>query len=410
MSTQASVDAIVVGGGIGGLSNALALARNGVSVRVLEQGNTFGEVGAGLQLAPNATRVLGAWGLLDEVRSLGFLPEHMVIKDALDGAELARLDLAEVECRYGAPYLVIHRSDLHGVLMRACRERGVDLRAGEQCVDYELFDDGAEAHFASGRVERAQVIVASDGLRSQARRMMVKDTPNNSGFVAYRGVVPIDRVADLNVDPHDLVLHVGPNCSLMQYPLRHGEVLNQMAIFASPTAFDGEEEWGTPNELTAAFTECTPAVKQALVHMWRDVWWPLFDREPLMDWVKGRLVLTGDSAHPTLLYLAQGAVMAIEDAWVLGELVAAQGASGGGDAVAWDDVLAAYNAVRPVRCRRIMEVSRDWGGLWHAGADRRQWRNEALQGWSPQDHRYTDWLFGPTALRPEDERELFPSG
>ncbi|HYO85234.1 MAG TPA: FAD-dependent monooxygenase [Dermatophilaceae bacterium] len=413
MSTQASaVDAVVVGGGIGGLSSALALSRNGLSVRVLEQANTFGEVGAGLQLAPNATRVLDRWELLDEVRSLGFLPQQFVVKDALDGTEQVRLDLSVLSDRYGAPYLVVHRTDLHSVLMRACRDHGVDLRAGEQCVGYEEATGSARAFFASGRVEEAEVVVASDGLRSRARGMISQDAPINSGYVAYRGVVPIERVGDLNVDPHDLVLHVGPQCSLMQYPMRHGEVLNQMAIFASPTAFDDEEEWGTPNELTAAFVECTEPIRKALIHMWRDVWWPMFDRQPLDNWVRGRIVLTGDAAHPPLLYLAQGAVMAIEDAWVLGELVAEEGVSGSiangtPTGVNWEAVLAAYNAVRPQRCRQVMDVSRDWGRLWHVGADRRGWRNAALLDWDHGDTRYTDWLFGPTALRPQDQPPLF---
>lgn len=416
MSNSASrVDAVVVGGGLGGLCNALALSRSGLSVRVLEQATSFGEVGAGLQVAPNGTRVLDRWGLLDEARSLGYLPEHILIRDALDGAELTRLDLAEVERRYGAPYLVIHRTDLHDLLMRSCREAGVDLRAGEQCVGYDVLDGGARAEFASGRVEEAEIVVASDGLRSEARKLVSEDRPINSGYVAYRGVVPIDRVTDLDVDPKNLVLHVGPRCSLMQYPMRHGEVLNQMAIFASPTAFDGEEEWGTPNELTAAFAETTEPIRRALVHMWRDVWWPMFDREPLGSWVAGRVVLTGDAAHPPLTYIAQGAVMAIEDAWVLGELVAAAGPTGSAakdspTGVDWDEVLGRYNAVRTVQAGRVMEASRLWGALWHHDGAARTWRNEAFQSRDPNDFRYLDWLFGPTALAPQDLPELYPVG
>ncbi|MGW3865157.1 FAD-dependent oxidoreductase, partial [Streptomyces sp. NPDC005047] len=166
-------DVIVVGGGIGGLSTAFALTRQGLRVRVLERAEEFGEVGAGIQLAPNCTRVLNEYGLLEEAKSLGVLPENMVMRDALDGRELTRLDLRDLERRYGFPYLVIHRSDLHGLFLRACRAAGVELLTDRTVVAYEHTDGGARVRLADGRTEEAPLVVAADGLHSVARRQLV---------------------------------------------------------------------------------------------------------------------------------------------------------------------------------------------------------------------------------------------
>ncbi|UBU10230.1 FAD-dependent oxidoreductase [Nonomuraea gerenzanensis] len=418
------VDVVVVGGGIGGLSNALALSRKGLRVRVLERAQEFGEVGAGLQIAPNCTRILDRWGLLDEIVSLGVLPEHIVMKDALDGSVLTRLDLHDVERRYGFPYMVIHRSDLHGTLLRACRRAGVDLVTDVTVTGYEQAEDGAAAAHggdedgaaathdgrrergavavhAGGR-ERGAVVIAADGLHSVARRLLSDDEPVNSAYVAYRGAVPIDRVADLDVHTKDVVVYVGPRCHFVQYPLRQGEMFNQVAVFESPKALAGEADWGTPDELDAAFEHTCDQVRAGLPLMWRDRWWRMFDRDPIMNWVSGRIVLSGDAAHPPLQYLAQGAVMAIEDAWVLSEQV--DGARGD-----WDAALAAYNAVRPEHCRRVLTTARAWGELWHHDGDKRLWRNGVLRGRDVHDYTYVDWLFGPTALTPGQEPPMFPA-
>ncbi|GAA2209530.1 3-hydroxybenzoate 6-hydroxylase [Nonomuraea monospora] len=399
MVTSNDADVVVVGGGIGGLSNALALTRKGLRVRVLERAQEFGEVGAGLQIAPNCTRILDRWGLLDEITSLGVLPENIVMKDALDGSVLTRLDLHDVERRYGFPYMVIHRSDLHGTLLRACREAGVDLVTDVAVTGYEQAAGGAVAVHAGGR-EYGAVVIAADGLHSVARRILSDDEPVNSAYVAYRGAVPIDRVVDLDVHTKDVVVHVGPRCHFVQYPLRQGEMFNQVAVFESPKALAGEADWGTPDELDAAFERTCGQVRAGLPLMWRDRWWRMFDRDPIMNWVTGRIALTGDAAHPPLQYLAQGAVMAIEDAWVLSEHVS------GGD---WDAALAAYNAVRPEHCRRVLTTARAWGDLWHHDGEKRLWRNGVLREREVHDYSYVDWLFGPTALTPDQEPPMFPA-
>ena len=393
-----SVDALVVGGGIGGLAAAFALTRKGFRVRVLERASQFGEVGAGMQIAPNCTRILDQWGLLDEVLAHGVAPDHLVMRDAVDGSVLTRLDLAETRRRYGYPYVVIHRSDLHGILLRACRAAGVDLVTDVHVTAYEQVPGGGAVVHAGGR-EEAPVVVAADGLHSVARSLLKDDEPVSSAYVAYRGAMPIGQVQQHDVSLTDVVVYVGPKCHFVQYPLRGGEMFNQVAVFESPKALAGEDDWGTPDELDAAFDGTCAQVRDGLPLMWRDRWWRMFDRDPIPQWVSGRVALLGDAAHPPLQYLAQGAVMAIEDAWVLSEH------AGRGDD--WDTVLAAYDAVRPEHCRRVLTTARQWGELWHLAGEARLWRNAVMRGRDVDDYSYVDWLYGPTALVPDEEPTMF---
>ena len=400
-------DVIVVGGGIGGLANALALSRKGLRVRVLERAAEFGEVGAGLQIAPNCTRILDQWDLLDEVVSLGVVPENLVMRDAVDGSELTRLDLADARARYGFPYVVIHRSDLHGTLLRACERAGVDLVTDAAVTAYEQEVDGATVVHGNGR-ETARVVIAADGLHSVARRLVSDDQPVSSAYVAYRGAVPMGQVEQLDIALDDVVVYVGPKCHFVQYPLRGGEMFNQVAVFESAKALAGEEDWGTPDELDAAFDQTCENVRAGLPLMWRDKWWRMYDRDPIDQWVVGRVALTGDSAHPPLQYLAQGAVMAIEDAWVLSEHVGAQLSTGAeGVTLDWDAALAAYQAVRPEHCRRVLTTARAWCALWHLTGDERLWRNDVMRTRDVRDYAFVDWLYGATALVPEGEPPMF---
>ncbi|WP_377324000.1 FAD-dependent monooxygenase [Pimelobacter simplex] len=402
-----SADAIVVGGGIGGLSTAFALSRAGLSVRVLEQAPAFGEVGAGIQLAPNCTRILDDFGLLDEAKALGVVPTAMVMRDAVDDSELTRLDLVDLERRYGFPYLVIHRSDLHGLLLRACRRAGVDLRTDAVAASYATTAAGAAVTLADGSVHEAPVVIAADGLHSVARRLLVDDEPVSSSYVAYRGTIPVTEITDRPVDLSEVVVHVGPGCHFVHYGLRGGELVNQVAVFESPRARAGEDDWGTPDELDAAFAATSTTVRSGLPHLWRDKWWRMYDRDPITTWVHGRIALLGDAAHPPLQYMAQGAIMAIEDGWVLGEHVARLRRPDGG--VDWDAALAAYEAVRPEHCRRVVTTARAWGELWHLDGLAREQRNTLLRARDVHDYVYTDWIYGPTALVPEDEPTMFPS-
>jgi 2-polyprenyl-6-methoxyphenol hydroxylase-like FAD-dependent oxidoreductase len=263
-TTLDGTDVVVAGGGIGGLATAYALATTGTRVRVLEQAPGFAEVGAGLQLAPNATRLLRGWGLLDEVVAAGVLPRRLVLKDALDGIELTSLDLgAGFERRYGAPYVVIHRSDLLTILQRACEDAGVEL-VPDSRVDAVVADgDGAAARVGDEH-HHARIAVAADGLWSSLRGQVSDDEPICSGYVAYRGARPFAEAAWADDDvATDMVVYFGPGCHLVQYPLRRGEVLNTVAVFASPAYRRGEAEWGGPDELDEAFAPACAAVRHA---------------------------------------------------------------------------------------------------------------------------------------------------
>ncbi|WP_219414418.1 FAD-dependent monooxygenase [Pseudonocardia nigra] len=411
MTTKIDTDVVVVGGGIGGLGSALALTRAGVRVRVLEQATEFGEVGAGLQMAPNATRILRSWGLLERVVARGVVPQRLAMRDAVDGQELTHLDLADVERRYGAPYVVIHRSDLHAILLEACREAGVELVTDAAVTGVELGPDRAVA-LGDGRHDGGRIVLAADGLGSRLRRRLSADEPVSSAYVAYRGAVPLEDLPDTGgLALHEVVVYVGPHCHLVQYPLRRGEMFNQVAVFRSPRALAGEEDWGTPDELDTAFADTCEAVRSALPNLWRDRWWRMYDREPIDGWVDGRLALTGDAAHPMLQYLAQGACQALEDADCLAAQVGKQAGAEqldrntldrdtldrdtlDCDTIDWDTALRDYADVRTARTARVQRTARAWGDLWHCDGLFRSVRNAMLRDREPTDYRYVDWLYG----------------
>jgi 2-polyprenyl-6-methoxyphenol hydroxylase-like FAD-dependent oxidoreductase len=300
--------------------------------------------------------------------------------------------------------MVIHRSDLHGLFLRACRDAGVELLTSHQVAAYENTGAGAKVMLTGGGVHEAGVVIAADGLHSVARKLLADDAPVSSSFVAYRGAVPIDKVRDNGISERDVVVYVGPRCHFVQYPLRGGDLFNQVAVFESAKARAGEEDWGTPDELDAAFARSCDSIQKGLPLMWRDRWWRMFDRDPIGTWVHGRIALLGDAAHPPLQYIAQGAIMAIEDGWVLARHAAERKTPAGTD---WDTALAAYEAVRAEHCRRVVLTSRAWGDLWHLDGDKRLRRNAILRARDIRDYSFVDWLYGPTALTPDQEPEMF---
>jgi 2-polyprenyl-6-methoxyphenol hydroxylase-like FAD-dependent oxidoreductase len=402
-STEAAItEVLVIGGGMTGLASALALSRNGASVTVVERAREFGEVGAGLQMAPNATRILQRWGLLEKARAIGVQPRHLIFRDAISGEELTRQTLGgEFEKRYGAPYIVIHRSDLHRILLDACREAGVTLVTDAAVTSVETVDGRATARVASGAVYEADAVLAADGLKSRMRREVSDDEPVISGFVAYRGTVPITEETPQD-DLENVVVYLGPNCHLVQYPLRKGELLNTVAVFKSPSFERGEEQYGGVDELQNAYVDCVPAVRNALANVGLEVRWPMYDREPIENWITGRMVLTGDAAHPMLQYLAQGACQAIEDAATMqdvtrGTVFASEGSGGGVDVDAWDDALREFAVRRAPRTARVQRTARVWGASWHVSGIGRTLRNLLFTNRGDGNFQYNDWLYLPVA-------------
>jgi salicylate hydroxylase len=394
--------ALIIGGGIGGVAAALRLRQQGVDVTLIEHAPEFGEVGAGLQLAPNATRLLAEWGLLEKVLGIAVAPEHLVFRDAVTGRELLRKNVkGEFAERYGAPYIVAHRADLHTILVDAAREAGVELLNGVNVVSTENTSTGAKAVAEDGREFDADAVIAADGIRSVVRAQMSDDAPVPSGYVAFRGALPISDVKHSS-DMEDVVVWLGPRCHLVQYPLRRGEMFNTVAVFQSPAFLRGEEVWGTEDELEEAYKDCVPEVRKALENLWRVRSWPMFDRLPLEKWVDGNVALLGDAAHAMLQYLAQGACQALEDAHVLGSLVSERVlmADDGDRREAWAEALREYNEIREPRTSRVQTTARMWGESWHVDEPVAVLVRNML--FEAADARgvfpYTDWLYGTDAL------------
>ncbi len=404
MTTLRDQTVTIVGGGMGGLASALVLRRQGAEVTLFEHAPAFGEVGAGIQLGPNATRLLAEWGLLDEVIARGFRPENLVLKDAITGEVLTRQSLGDdFVQRYGAPYVVIHRSDLHAILLEAAEREGVRLLVDSHVEDIVEEPGGVVVTLSNGSSHRSDAVLAADGLASLTRDRIVGDSPVASGYVAYRGTLP--ETGDHGAD---VVAWLGPRCHFVQYPIRRGEMLNMVAVFQSPAFLRGEAEWGGVDELDAAYADCAPEVQRAVQHLWRDRRWPMFDREPTAEWGDGRVSLIGDAAHPMLQYLAQGACQAFEDAAELQDAAARTP----GD---WPTTFATFAATRQPRTARVQRTARVWGEIWHVDGVARVLRNELLEQRDLADYRYLDWLYGrerndsddPTAVptharRPEE--------
>ncbi|WP_458790330.1 FAD-dependent monooxygenase [Yoonia sp. MH D7] len=295
----------IVGGGIGGLTAALAFARHGAKVFVLEQATDLKEVGAGLQITPNGMRVLNALGLHDEVVANSIAADAVVPKDAISGRDVTRFDLTTQHPRYR----FFHRASLQAILVEAAVGAGVDLRLG---VTVAGVDDEGVLQTSDGPVQ-ADVIVGADGLHSKMRGYCQPDAPaaTFTGQVAWRGVVPPRDI------PHEAHIWMAPHRHLVTYPLAGG-MLNVVAVQErTEWAAEGWSHVDQTGNLRTAFADCAPRVREIVAQIDRPLLWGLF-RHPVADhWTRGRVALLGDAAHPTLPFLAQGANLAIEDAYVL---------------------------------------------------------------------------------------------
>ena len=390
-TSTADHDTLIVGGGIGGLTAALALARTGRRVHVIEKAPAFGEIGAGLQLAPNAMRRLARLGLVPELLKHAVQPARLVWMDALEGLPVTTLDLGPAfRRRFHQPYIVMHRGDLLSVLLAACEaEPRITLAADRPVVALEDRGDIAAARLADGTVLTARLLVGCDGLWSTTRKAIVDDAPLCSAYVAYRGTVPIDRLAG-KVDLDTVVMWIGPDMHFVQYPVRAGALFNQVAVFKSPRyrpEIAETEDWGTVEEFDAHYAQCCAFVRDCAKLMGREKRWPMFDRAPIPTWTRGRIALMGDAAHAMLQYAAQGACQAIEDALALADHVAASP----------NDIaraLAGYQADRAPRTARVQRVARDLGDYFHLHGAAAAARNATMRARAHDDYAPIDWLYG----------------
>jgi 2-polyprenyl-6-methoxyphenol hydroxylase-like FAD-dependent oxidoreductase len=377
---------LIVGGGIGGVATALACARKGIGVRVLERAPVIAEVGAGLQVGPNAWRALTTLGVIDRLESSAVLPRRAVMLDVVSGEEITSLDFGpEFVTRYGAPYAVMHRGDLLTSLIEGCRATGlVTLVPGKEVIELtQSADAAATVRCADGSSYSAAAVIGADGLRSTLRRHLFDESaPLVSRYVDYRGTIPRPAHAEDAV-----MVWVGDNLHYIQYPVRGGQVLNQVASFASDRGYPGDDDWGTPEELTERFAGACAYVKAGMRSLDTAKRWLLHDRRPTAGWARGRVVLLGDAAHPMQQYLAQGACQALEDAVALGEAVAASPDDLPG---AWEK----FEAVRFPRTTAVQQVTRYFGEICHMGGVSGTLRNHMLRARAATDYRHVDWLYG----------------
>lgn len=341
--------ALVVGGGIGGLTLARALALRGARVRVLEQAGAIAEVGAGLQISPNGAVVLRALGLEEALIAAGAVRGRAVQLCDHHGREVTRLDLM----RQGGAYYQVHRADLIGVLEAGARAAGVEIELGAEVADVA---DGPEpvVTLAGGGERRADLVIGADGVHSRLRAVLNgTEAPFFTGHVAWRAVIP----NDLGLGPVSRV-HMGPGRHVVSYPLRGESLINVVAVEERRGWI--AESWSQrdePANLRAAFADFGAPVQEMLARVETCHLWGLFRHEVAQNWHGEAVALLGDAAHPTLPFLAQGAVMAIEDAWVLADALARAGTLGEG--------LAAYRQRRFARVQRVVNTATDNAWKYH---------------------------------------------
>ena len=381
---------LVAGGGIGGLAAALALVREGFHVKVIEQSAQIGEIGAGIQLSPNAFAACDALGVGANLRAKAVYTEEMGMFDAIDARRVASIALGEgFRARFGNPYAVIHRADIHGALLDgvlAAPDR-IEFMTGAKIVHIDQHADGVTLIDAKGGRHAGQAVIGCDGVRSAVRQQYFGDGIRVSGHVVFRAVI------DTAEFPQDLrytapCIWVGPDCHLVHYPLKGGDKTNLAVTFHSQR----QEEWGTMDGDAAEvqrYFQATCAQVQNILRIpkaWKR--WSTADRDPIESWTFGRATLLGDAAHPMVQYLAQGACIACEDAVTLGRALRREG----GD---WSRALALYERSRAARAARVVLSAREMGRIYHAKGIERAVRNQLWKDRS-QERFYDalEWLYG----------------
>ncbi|RKG43013.1 3-hydroxybenzoate 6-monooxygenase [Acinetobacter sp. WCHAc060007] len=387
MSNQ-TMPILVAGGGIGGFAAALALAKRGFKAQVFEQAPEIGEIGAGIQLGPNAFNAFDALGIGDRARARAVYTDYMVMHDALNEYQVGRIETGEAFLkRFGNPYAVIHRADIHTSLVEGAQESGdIEIITDCKIVNVEQDANSVTITDHKGHSYTGQALIGADGVKSVVREKYVGDPALVTGHVVYRAVVPKAEFPE-NLQWNAASIWVGPNCHLVHYPLRGGEEYNVVVTFHSRE----QEEWGVKDgskeEVLSYFQSICPKARQLieLPKSWKR--WATADREPIDQWTYGRITLLGDAAHPTTQYMAQGACMAMEDAVTLGEALRVTDNN-------IDQAFDIYQRARVARTARIVLSSREMGKLYHAKGVQRMVRNDLWRG-RPNEGFYDamSWLY-----------------
>lgn len=352
---------VVAGGGIAGLSAALAIARAGRAVQVFERETARTEEGAGLQLSPNATRHLRTLGILDALDGQALVPERVIVRRGADATTLSELDLRDAESRWGAPFRVAHRADLHGALMTAvAADTRIAVHGGNAVTTWRETADTVVAGTDRGAIEGDALVIA-DGVRSSLREKagFTPQALRHSGRVAWRALAPADACAAFARRPASN-LWLGADAHLVHYPLRGGSIVNLVAVVADRDTAVSEAFWSQPGDaarLARRFAGWHKDARELLAAAtaWR--LWPLMTRDPPQRLAHGRVALAGDAAHPMMPFLAQGAAQAIEDAAALGDAFARQS-----DTPA---ALRAYESARLSKARAVVAASERQATIYH---------------------------------------------
>ena len=385
---------IVVGGGIGGLAAALVLARLGIKVELLEQSETIGEIGAGIQLGPNAFAALDGLGVGAAARSRAVFIDSLTLMDAVDAREVVAVDVGgSFRERFGNPYGVIHRADIHLSILEAVEHHPL-IRFRTSTRVQRLEQDGSSATVVDqhGERYRADAVIGCDGVKSVIRQTLIGDEARVTGHVVYRAVVDIAEMPkELQINAP--VVWAGPNCHLVHYPLRGGQQYNLVVTFHSREP----EVWGvhdgSKEEVLSYFEGIHPRPHQMLDRpkSWRR--WATADRDPVPFWSQGRATVLGDAAHPMTQYMAQGACMALEDAVTLGAAITDSDFD-------FITALRRYETVRIPRTARVLYSAREMGRIYHAKGVERLVRNQLWIGRTPsQMYNSLQWLYGWSAER-----------
>jgi 3-hydroxybenzoate 6-monooxygenase len=385
---------VIVGGGLGGLVTALALGRAGWRVRILEGAPAFGAIGYGIQLGPNVVPMFDRLGVTAAVLEAGDVPEACLMLDAYTGEEVARVPTGpSLIARFKHPYIIIHRVDLHHVLMDACRAvPGITFEPGVFATGFEDRGDRVIVHIDGGRSVEGAALIAADGLRSTVRAQLRHEgEPHHVGYVAQRTIVPMAQVPD-PVPRQNVYLWAGPGFHMVHYPLRHGTLFNMVAVYRTATFADKLALDDCRAEVARTYAGTHPAMQAMLAAMDLERRWPIADRDPIRRWHTGRVVMVGDAAHPTLQSLAQGACMAIEDGVCLAALIDLAD----GD---FPRAFAQYESERYVRTARLQLESRYMWGVYHAEDIARDVVRQTFAERSEDDvFRCLAWLYDGIAV------------
>lgn len=386
---------LIAGGGIGGLATAMGLARKGIRSLVLERQPVLGEIGAGIQLGPNAFHAFDYLGVGEAARKMAVYIDALRLMDAITAEPIATIPLDDAfRRRFANPYAVVHRGDLHGVFITACRtSQLIELRTGAEVMGYEQDGSRVHARLRDGSLIEGAALVGADGLYSKVRAQLVGDgRPRVTGHTTYRSVIPVDAM------PEDLrwnaaTLWAGPKCHIVHYPLSGWKLFNLVVTYHNDAP---EPVAGKPveaEEVMQGFRHVAPLARKIIEHGRDWKLWVLCDRDPVLNWVDGRVTILGDAAHPTLQYMAQGACMAMEDAVCLAESMGSAGC----------DIPRAFDLYRQRRVHRTARIqiqSRLMGDhIYHPDGGHAALRNAMLRAMSTDDYYDSlQWLYGGSGL------------